>query len=134
MNAFAVALYSALTGGTALTALLAGTASIYDSLVPRGSSYPVVVFHLSGGGDANETPRRRKELLYSVKAISELGAKEAGNIDAQIDPLLHEASVSAIGWTNFSLKRESDFSYAETTPEGRNYWHVGGIYRLRFCE
>lgn len=134
MNAVSAALYSTLAGGTALTALLAGTTSVYDSLVPHGASFGVVVFSLQGGGDANETPRRRKELLYTVKGISATSMKAAGAIDAQIDALLHEKTLAVTGWENYSVMREVDIAYAETTPEGRNYWHVGGTYRIRLCE
>jgi hypothetical protein len=133
MNTVGSAIYARLSGGTALTALLAGTASIYDGVVRRDASYDVVVFQLSGGGDANATPRRRKELLYSVKAISATGARAAGAIDAQIDTLLHEQTLTITGWENYWLAREGDFAYAETTPEGLNYWHAGGTYRLILC-
>ena len=131
MNEVSVALYNKLTGGTALTALLAGTTSVYESLVPRGAALDAVVFSLQGGGDANWTPRRRKELRYMVKAVSDGSVKTAGAIDAQIDTLLHRGTLTVSGWTSISVMREADVSYAETTPEGRNYWHVGGVYRLR---
>lgn len=130
MNPFVTGLYNKLTGGTALTSLLAGTVSVYDTLVPRGASYPVVTFALQGGGDANETPRRRKELRYLVKGISDASGKEAGTIDAQIDTLLHGGVVTVTGWNSITTMRVADVSYAETTPEGRNFWHVGGVYRL----
>ena len=134
MNALETALYSKLSGGTALTALLAGTTSVYNAAVPMGASFGCVVFQLQGGGDYNETPRRRKELLYTVKAVSATSMQNAGLIDNQIDALLHEATLTVSGWTNYWTMREEDISYVETSPEGRNYWHSGGIYRIRLCE
>jgi hypothetical protein len=131
MNATETALYSTLTGGTALTALLAGTASIYNTIGPRGGTFDYVLFQLMGGGDQNESPRRRKELLYLVKGISATSMKNAGLIDAQIDALLHNVTLTVMGWTSISTRRESDVEYVETTPEGNNYFHNGGIYRLR---
>lgn len=133
-NELKAAFYSTLTGGTALTALLAGTTSVYDSIAPREASFDYVVFNQSGGGDNNRTPRRSKDELWTVKAVSATSARTAGNIDAQIDELLHGQTLTVTGWTNYWTMRERDIEYVETTPEGRNIWHVGGIYRVRLCE
>ena len=134
MNSLETALYSTLTGGTALTALLAGTTSVYNSAVPRDVSYDVVVFQLMGGGDDNETPTRSKSLVYMVKGVSQTSMKTAGLIDNQIDTLLHRKTLTVTGWTNFWTAREQDIEFVETTPEGRNYWHSGGLYRVRLTE
>lgn len=131
MNAVDTVLYSTLTGGTALTALLANSSSVFHTQAPRGAAFPYVVLQLQGGGDQNASPHRRKELLYTVKAITATSMQDAGTIDNQIDALLHGATLTVTNWTNISTMREGDIAYIETTDEGRNYYHNGGTYRVR---
>jgi len=131
MNALETTLYGQLTGGTALTARLAGTASVYNQIAPRGAAAPYVVFGIQGGGDENITPARFKNLIYSIKAVSTTGMKDAGEIDDEIDALMHGAELSVTGWGVMWCMREADYRYTEMTPEGRNIWHVGGTYRIR---
>lgn len=131
MNALETALYDQLTGGTALTAKLAGTASVYDQIAPRGASMAYVIYGIQGGGDENITPARFKNLVYSIKAVSEDSMKDAGEIDDEIDALMHGAALTVTGWGVMWCMREADYRYTETTPEGRNVWHVGGNYRIR---
>jgi hypothetical protein len=133
MNVLETALYSRLSGGTALTGALGGTA-IYNTVVPVNATFPACVFQLQGGGDENITPKRSKSLLYTVKAVSATSAKAAGVIDAEIDTLLHGKPITVTGYTNFWLFRESDISYAEPNGAGGYYWHVGGVYRIRLAQ
>jgi len=133
MNAVKAAIYTKLTGASALTDLLAGTTSVYDNKAPRGADMPYVIFGLQGGGDENITQVRYKSNLYSIKGVSESSAKEAGQIDAQIDALMHGTTLTIASWTNYSCVRETDVDYVETTPEGDNVWHVGAIYRIRLA-
>ena len=136
MNALDSAIRSKLTGGTALTALLGGTANVYHLTVGRaGTIYPAVVFQQQGGGDENEHPARMKNLLYTVKAVSHTSATEAGSVDAQIDALMHDATLTVTGWSsNFWTMRETDFEYAESDGAGGHYFHTGGVYRVRLAE
>ena len=135
MNALEAALYTMLTGGTALTALLAGTASVYNQRVPSGAAYPCVVFGLQGGGDDNETPRRSRQLVYTVKGITETGPADAGTIDDQCDALLHGATLSLSGdWGTYWIGREGAINYQEVTGEGDIYTHVGALYRIRLAK
>ena len=127
------ALYSVLSAGTALTALLGGTA-IYNALGPRGTAtatYPLVIFTKSAGTDDNDSPRRTKSLLYQATGISAKGKKEAEDIDNAIDTLLHDAALSVTGWSEYWVRRESDISYVEQIPGGKVLWHEGGLYRVR---
>jgi len=133
MNALKAAIYVKLTGASALTDLLASATSVYDALAPRESTMPYVIFQQQGGGDENITQVRYKNWLYTIKAISDVSMKTAGAIDAQIDTLMHGTTLTVTDWTNFQCVRETDISYSETTAEGRNIWHVGGIYRIRLA-
>ena len=135
MNALETALYTKLAAGTALTALLAdGTASIFNQVAPRNSTFPYVEFGLQGGGDENMCPARFKNLLYRVKAVSDVSMKTAGEIDDAVDALLHGATLTVNGWHNFWCRRDSDFRYAEFDPEGNAIWHAGGVYRIRLSD
>jgi len=134
VNVLKAAIYTKLTGGTALTALLATTTSVYDKEAPRGAALPYVIFGLQGGGDENIISIRMKNTPYSIKAVSDVNAKEAGQIDAEIDTLMHGVELTVTGWDNFWCRREADFDYVEATPEGRNIWHDGGVYRIRLNE
>lgn len=130
-NPLETALYGRLAGGTALTALLAGTASIYNSLAPPGSAHDLIVFSHQGGGDENLTPSRMRNVVYLVKGISTQGMPRAGQIDAAIDTLLHNQPLSVGGWANFWLAREGDVRYSELADDGKRYFHSGGLYRVR---
>ena len=131
MNALEMSIWGTINATSAVTTLLAGTTSIYNLIVPRNQFFPAIVFGFFGGGDANETPRRRKDVLYTVKAITATSMQAAGAIDAQVDAILHNKTLVVSGWTNYWMARERDIAYHETTPEGREYWHCGGIYRIR---
>lgn len=134
MNAVDTALYGTLSAGTALTSQLAGTTSIYHGAAPRDSSLPYIIFSQSAGGDANDTPRRRKDLVYTIQAVSDASYRTAGLIDAAVDDLLHGQTLTVSGWTNFWTMREQDIEYIETADDGRRIFHVGGMYRIRLVE
>ena len=134
LGAIGTGIYGKLTAGTALTNLLAGTASVYNSLAPRGVSMPYVIFQYQGGGDENLCATRLRNIVYTVKAVSSTGALQAANIDAQVDALLHNATLTVTGFSNFWCAREGDIDYVETDPDAGNVWHAGRTYRIRLAE
>lgn len=127
----AAAIYTALNGGTALTALLAGTTSIYDAQAPDGASYPFVVFSHQGGGPDNIAPVTIESNLWYVRAYSETSAKTAAEIFEQVDALLHRKALSITGFTTFWCNREQNIRLIENLPSGEKVWSAGGIYRIR---
>ncbi len=133
VGALDAAIYSKLTSGTALTALLSGTTAVYNRLAPMSVSMPLVVFQWQGGGDENLTPSRMRNVVYVIKGVAEtLSAAEA--IDEQVDALLHDKALTVTGWTNFWLARTQDVAYAEVDPAGEAIYHTGGLYRVRLGE
>lgn len=134
MNAVETALYSRLAGASALTALLATTTSIYNTVAPQGAAYPLVVFNLQAGGDDNKSPHRAKQLLYLVKAVSATSMKDAGTIDNEVDTALHGLVLTVTDWTNYWLMRGQDVRFEELAPDGKRYFHSGGIYRIRIAK
>mgnify|MGYP001568192281 CR=1 FL=1 len=131
-GAMGSALYSALAAGTALVSALGGTA-IYDSVIPQVGGTRFVVFQPQAGGEDNTSPRRARTCWYFVKAVSSVGAQNAGVIDGLVDTLLHEATLTVTGWGNYRTTRESDVAYVDDTA-GQLWWHRGALYRVRIAE
>lgn len=132
MNAVETALYTKLSGGTALTGLLGGTA-IYNAVVTQGTALPYAVFFESSGGDDNSSPRRARSLLYTAKGVAER-AYTANAIDEAMDALLHEGALSITGWNDYWVMRETDVAYEEKLANGNVVYHRGGQYRIRISE
>jgi hypothetical protein len=111
----------------------AGATGVFNRIAPENQALPYVIYQWQGGGDANITPRRSRNLVYTVKAVATtLGA--AGAIDSAIDALLHmqTISISTGGWATFWVAREQDIAYEEVDPRGLIIYHTGGMYRIRF--
>jgi hypothetical protein len=130
MNAISSAIYTTLQQGTALTALLAGTNSIYKDNAGT-AEYPYVVFNLQGGGEENQTPNRSKNVVYFIRAYTKESTAAAGNIDTQIDNLLHGKTLTISGRTNFWTAREAEFENTEYLGNGEPVYMAGAFYRIR---
>lgn len=123
------AIYTRLSGATAVTSLLSGTTAIYALQAPEGATLPYTVFSIQAGGDVNDTNNRLKNLVVSVRAYATTNAR-AGSIDSQIDTALHLAPFSNVtGWTNIWLARETDIETVENPPTGSQVFMNGGLYR-----
>lgn len=138
-NLLNAAIYSRLTGGTALTNLLSTPTSVYFLQAPDDlEDTEYVVFNYQGGGDQNIVPGRLKNNVLNVRAISRANGKAAnsgpalaGSIDAQVDALLHQNPLTVAGYCNFWIARETDFSLTENDDAGIQSWNSGGLYRIR---
>lgn len=133
-NALETAIYGTLTGGTALTALLAGgSASIYNGQPPREGTMPWVQFSFAAGRDeeSNLTPGDSiQRYIYMVKGVaSSLGV--AGSIADQIHVLLNNVNMNVANVTCLSAKREIIVRYQEIDPAGHVIGHAGGEYAFR---
>jgi hypothetical protein len=131
MNALNTAIYGTLSSGTALTALLAGTTSIYNLQAPDNATLPYVVFSFVGGGADNLTPKERENLLIFVRAYSGSSAAQAGSINAQIRNLLHKKTLSVSGYSNFWCQKETHLENIDNLPSGEKVWMEGDQYRVR---
>jgi hypothetical protein len=131
LDATSAALHTTLTGGTALTAKLAGTASVYDTQAPDGASYNYAVFSHQGGGPDLITPSNIESNLWFVRVYSATSMKSATEAYAQADLLLHKKQLSITGLTTFWCAREENVKLVETTPSGNKAYMAGGIYRVR---
>ena len=125
------ALYTKLTGGTALTSLLASATAVFNWLGPENTDPPYVVFNsqsdvpvytLSGVAYENT--------IYTVKGVT-LGpsAAAAGAIATQIDLALNDQTLTISGYTQMYMRREQAIDYPEVVA-GQRYHHRGAMYRI----
>lgn len=123
------ALYSRLSGATAITSLLASGTPVYAAQAPEGATLPYIVYSVQGGGDTNDTNNRLKNLVLFVRAYATTNAR-AGSIDGAIDTALHLVPFTGVtGWTNIWLAREEDLETVENPPTGSQVFMNGGLYR-----
>ena len=130
-NALGSAVYSKLTAGTTVTALLAGTTSIYNVIPPYEAAYDYVVFNVQGASEPNDTQHRIKDVTLQVRAYS-TALNRAGSIDAACDALLHKGTLSITGWsTVFGVVRSSDIEIVEYDESDRPIYTRGGLYDIK---
>jgi hypothetical protein len=134
LSATAAALYTTLTGGTALTSLLAGTTSVYDTQAPDGASLPYVVFSHAGGGPDNLNASNLENDVWFIRAYTTSGMKAAYAIREQVDALVHKHNLSTTGWRAFWCCRETSITGIENPPDGVRVYAAGGLYRIRLAK
>jgi len=131
MKALRDAIYSQLTGGTALIAALGGTA-IYHLHAPEDAALPYVVFSWQGGGDVNIDPNETNESVQFVRAYAATDA-QAGTLDGLIRARLHRQGLTVTGYNTVWCWREGDYETVETTA-GSDIYTQGGFYRIRITK
>ncbi len=125
-------LYSKITGGTAVTNLLASNTAVYPADdVPSGSLFDYVMYGLSAGGPSNDSPHDAENMVYTVQAVSNVSKRRAVAIDDALRALLHRASLTVTGWSHYYLARIAEIEYTEVNAEGMEFYHVGAEYRIR---
>ncbi len=131
MNAIDTALYSTLSGGTALTSLLASPTSVYHIRAPNVTAFPYVVFSLQAGGKENINPSDLGNYVYFIRAYSATSAAGAGAIHNEIVKLLHNKTLTITGYTNLWTALEQEEESAEEEPNAAPIFMSGGLYRIR---
>lgn len=127
-SALETGLYSKLTGQASLITALGGTL-VYNGIGPQNPGTKYLVYNWQGGGDANESPTRMRNVLYTVRGIATTKAAALA-IDSAIDDALHNQTLTVSGWTNIQCQRTSDINFIEQDAGGVNRFHAGGIYRV----
>ncbi len=133
-NELGTAIYSTLSAGTALTSQLAGTTSIYPVLAPDEAVFPYVVYSHHSGAYANQDAVQSKNVIYFIRAFSEVSPQEAGLIDDAICALLDMKPLTVAGWDNFWIARDTDLENFESQPSGEKIYMRGGLYRIRLAK
>lgn len=130
------ALYGKLAGDTTLNNLLGApapgwTKNIYYQVAPPEANPPWVVLNKQS---ANPTYTLAATALdtdvWTVQAIDRnTDTDPVENIQARLDVLLTDGTISISGKTQLYLRRDQDYDYAEVV-KGVNYCHAGATYRL----
>ena len=130
LNALSASIYTTLTGGTALTSLLSGTASVYNTKAPDTATLPYVVFSLQAGQPMNINPSDLRDEVMWVRGYTETSMGNAGSIDLAISNLLHGKTLTVTGYTNYSTMREQEVVLVESQPDGVDLYTAGAMYRI----
>lgn len=127
------AIYQKITGSAAITALLGNATSVFHEVAPPGSPHPYVIFALSAGSDRHLFGARAfRQQTWLIKAVARTDTHDvADNIDAAIDSLLFNASITLESGELLDVRRVSDVSYLEEN-DGNQIRHSGGLYRFTF--
>lgn len=131
------ALYGRMAGDTTLNNLLGTpangyTKSIYHQQAPQGAGFPFVIFSKSSGvpTEAMGVPSALETDVWLVKAVAkDTSTDTAEAIQARLQALLNDATLSISGATLLYLRRQSDVEYPEVS-EGVEYKHAGALWRL----
>jgi hypothetical protein len=130
LNALWTALYGRLSGGTALTALLGGTA-IYHNQAPEGAALPYVIYNWQGGGYVQDSPHTDANGIVTVQAFSRISQAQAGSISEVVLTLLNRSNLTVTGYSNFGLTAEAPHLQNNYTDEsGLNVYSCGDQYRI----
>jgi hypothetical protein len=129
-NVINSAIYTKLTGGTALTALLSNGTAVYYLQAPDYATLPYVVWSFMAGGPTNDYPHDSRDIVLFVRGYATVPAL-AGTIDAQISSLLHRGTLSVTGYTNWWLARNEDVALIENAPDGTKVYMAGAQYQIR---
>ncbi len=123
------ALYSILSGTSALTALV--STKIYLIQAPGGTAYPYVIFGFQGGGEEQQSTRLDDmEVVYRVVGLATSNA-QAGAIDAAIRGALHTKTLTVTGWTTTAEVRRGAMWQLVENVEGIQVYQQGAMYRIR---
>ena len=138
-NVLNTAIYTELAGtaGTALTSLLAGgtaVPSVFFEQAPDNASLPYVVWLYPSELDENLTPTRMKDVIIRAYGVATAPA-QVGTIDARIDTLLHEATLTmGTPWSSVWLRRENGYQLVSTSESGIRYYTSGADYRVEITQ
>lgn len=131
------AVYGKLAGDTTLNNLLATpptgySKSIYHDEAPPAAQYPFVVFFKQAGTptEAFGDPDAFDTDVWLVKGVDKAtSADTVEAVQARVQALLNDTTLSISGATLQYLRRESDVEFAEVR-DGVTYRHAGSQYRL----
>lgn len=134
MKALDKAVYSKLTGSTALCALVGGTANprIFNTYAPQDTVTPYVVFQKQGGGHFADTPHENVAPIYMSKAVGG-GLSDCVDIEVEITSALDRQDLSideADGYAHYATFKQGHLHFAEEIGGGSILFHIGGLYRV----
>ena len=121
INVLEKAIRDRMVAGTALVALLAGSASVFNLVAAADEDYDFVVFDCDYTTD-NLRHTRGENVVLTVRSCSATGLAKAGSIDMAVDDLFHEKPLTVTGWSDFWCARRRGFNLHELRPGGGSTW------------
>ena len=132
MTAVRQALYSKLTGASAVTDLLATSTSVYHGQAPEGAAYPFVIFHQQAGTRTRAQGKTTAfvEETWLVKAVDENSTSDTAEAIAEaVEATLANGTLTVTGRTLHDVYPSGDVNYLERDGD-RTYRHHGANYRV----
>lgn len=128
----AAALYSRLNDDATLGAIVTG---VYRNVAPSTATYPFVLMQFIDSNDEYTlTQRVRSRQRWQVKVIAKgYSAVDAETALNRVDVLLTDQALSVSGKTNWYIRRDSQFEYAQMGEFGVVYQHVGGDWIIEMA-
>ena len=125
------AIYTKLSGYSALTSQLGSVTAVYFGQAPFDAELPYVVYTIAGGGEDNDVSLDSGDISYYIKGVAKT-ALSAGAIADSIRDALHEQTMTIDApWTVYRCQHDQVLMFVENT-ERDQYWHAGGSYRIKF--
>jgi hypothetical protein len=120
-----------LAAASAVTSVV--STRIYNTQAPLEAALPYIVVALQAGGSTNRSPRDEFDLVLLVKCVAADGL-QAGTVADAIRAALHEQAITLDSpWNAMDCQHETAFQFVENEDRAQ-YWHAGGLYRLRAVE
>lgn len=123
------AVIAKLSGNSSLTGALSASNAIYWEQAPESASLPFVVVSYSSGGEENDTPTDSFDVDVVVKVITTTSTS-ASSIADTIRSTLHRQTLTFDTYATVKVTLTALIDYVENV-ERAQYWHSGGIYRIR---
>lgn len=128
-------LYTVMAADAQLAAVV-GT-RIYSDLAPGGTTgavLPMVVYQMQAANDLMVVGSARvwANALFLVRGVAQRVSYDGDLITMadRIDAVLHGASGSNAEGNVWECVREREFRLTEVGADGRQYRHLGGLYRI----
>lgn len=132
-NALQAAIYTRLTGYSALTTALGGS-KVYDH-IPQGADAPYVVIGEDTLSDWDTKSTAGWECTVTIHAwdFEKAGRKSVKAILGHVYDALHqqEANIAVTGFTLIQIRWENESTFQETAVEGANDHYYHGVQRYR---
>jgi hypothetical protein len=131
-NALQAAIYTRLTGYSALTSLV--STRVYD-FVPQNASAPYVVIGDDTAIDWSTKSTNGWEITVTIHCwdFEKAGRKSVKSILSAIYDALHRqsANITVTGFTLVDIQSEFEETFQDTTVEGQNDRYYHGVARYR---
>lgn len=126
-------LFSKLNADATLTTALGGAGRIYTHKIPTGAAFPCIFITALDLRDFLKSGPVRiwSATLYCVRVVGQTASLSPLTTAAgRLDAVLHAASGSVAHGTVWGCVRERPFLLSEQDVGGKEYRHLGGVYRI----